>query len=78
MPTLNSAVELLTGFVYAIVVILIVDWPRQTIAEHAFGERRESINGVVLQEFCGGGRIAFRHWKVWVGWSSKLVEFEFG
>lgn len=48
MPTLNPAIEFLTCIIYAIVVLLVVDWPSQAIAEHAFREWRQSVDGIVL------------------------------
>ena len=59
MPAFNPTSKFLAGVVDAIVVFLIVNWPRQAVAKHAFCERWKCAVGVLLEEFCGRGRIAF-------------------
>lgn len=52
MPSFNTAPKFLTGVVNAIVVFLVVDWPRQAIAKHAFCYRWKRVGSVLLEEFC--------------------------
>lgn len=59
MPSFYPAVELRACVEDAIVVILVMHWSRDAVAEHAFCERWERIHGVVAQEGGCGGGIAF-------------------
>lgn len=77
VPAFDPAPELLAGVVDSIVVFLIVDWPRQAIAKHAFRERWEGVVRVLLEEFCRGGRVAFFWVYRFVDRRSKLEELVF-
>ena len=59
MPALNPTSKLFARIEYAIVVFLIMDRTRQTVAKHAFCEMRQLADWILLQEACGGGGIAF-------------------
>ncbi len=59
MPAFNPAPEFLTGLVDSIIIVLIVDWPSQTVAKHAFRERWKRSVRVLLEEPCRRGGIAF-------------------
>ena len=52
MPAFDPATEFFAGVVDAIVVFLIVNWPCQAVAKHAFCERRKRVVGILLKKFC--------------------------
>ena len=67
MPALNPTPEFLAGVVDAIIVFLIVHWPRQAVAKHSFCQRWKRVVGFFLEEFCYRGRFAFR-------WVCRVVD----
>lgn len=60
MPSFYVAPKLFTRIEYAVVIVLVVDWSSQAVAEHAFSERWKGIDRVFVEEGSGRGRIAFR------------------
>lgn len=55
MPAFNPTFEFLAGVIDAVVVLLVVDWPRQAVAKHAFCERWKRVVRVLLEELCSRG-----------------------
>lgn len=77
MPSFYSTVELLTGVVDAVIVILVVHRSRQAIAKHTLRQWGEGIDRILLEEACGRGGIAFGCRYIWVTKGSELIEFVF-
>jgi len=78
MPAFDTAVEFLACIVYAIVVVLVVYRPRQTISEHALCERRQGVDRVLIQESCCRGGIALSRRYIGVRRGSELEELVLG
>ena len=55
-----------------------MDWPCQAVAEHAFCERRERVDRVLLEKSCSGGAVSLGLWDIRIGWGSELEEFVLG
>lgn len=66
MPSFYSAVELLARVVDTVVVLLVVDWSCETVAEHTLRKRREGIDWIFIEESGGGGGVALGSWYTWV------------
>lgn len=75
VPTFDTTSELLTGIVYSVVVVLVVNWSCQTVAEHAFCERRKGVDRVLYKKTCSRGAVSLGLWDIGIGWGSKLEEF---
>ena len=78
VPTFDTTSELLTSIVYSVVIVLVMNWSRQAVAEHAFCERRKRIDGVLFEEPCSGGAVSLGLWDIRIGWGSELEEFVLG
>lgn len=52
MPAFDPTTEFFAGVVDAIVVFLIVNWPCQAVAKHAFCERWKRVVRVFLKKSC--------------------------
>ena len=77
MPALDPTVELFTRVVDAIVVALVMQRSCQAVAEHAFRERREGVDRILVQEPCRGRIVAFSCREGLFCRGSKLGEFIF-
>lgn len=59
MPSLEIASELFACVEDTVVILLVMNWPRQAVPKHAFCQRRKSLDRVVLQKRSSVGGIAF-------------------
>ena len=75
VPTFDTTSELLTGIVYSVVIVLVVNWSCQTVAEHTFCERRKRVDRVLFEKTCSRGAVSLGLWDIGIGWGSKLEEF---
>ncbi len=50
MPSLYSAIELRAGIEYAVVILLVMNRPRDAVPKHAFGQAGQGIDGVIAQK----------------------------
>lgn len=55
MPSFNITPELLACLVDAVVVFLVVQRSRYAVAKHAFRERRQVGDSILLEEPSGAG-----------------------
>ena len=78
VPTFDTTSELLTSIVYSVVIVLVMDWSRQAVAEHAFCERRKGVDGVLFEKPCSGGAVSLGLWDTRIGWGSELKELVLG
>lgn len=78
MPSFDPAFEFLARIVYTVVVVLIVYGARQAVAKHAFGERRKSIDRVLLKEPRRGRGVALGDRDIRIDRCSELEELVLG
>ena len=78
VPTFDTTSELLAGIVYSVVIVLVMHWSCQAVAEHAFCERRKGVDGVLFKKSCSGGAVSLGRWDIRIGWGSELEEFVLG
>ncbi len=78
MPTFDTTSESLTSIVYSVIIVLIMDGSCQTVAEHAFCERRKRVDGIFFKKSCSGGAVSLGRWDIRIGWGSELEEFVLG
>jgi hypothetical protein len=80
VPSLDTTIELAACIEYTIVVFLVVDRSRDTVAEHAFCEGGERVGSIGRKESRRGRGVSIGAVVGVVmlgGWSDELVEFIF-
>lgn len=78
VPTFDTTSELLTGIVYSVVIVLVMDRSCQTVAEHAFCERRKGVDRILFKKPCSRGAVSLGLWDIRIGRGSELEEFVLG
>ena len=64
MPSFDATIELFARVIDAVVVVLVVDWSGEAVAEHALRQGWKGIDWVLVQESGRGGRVALGSWRV--------------
>lgn len=78
VPAFDTTSELLTSIIYSVVIVLVMNWSCQAVAEHAFCERTKQVDGVLFKESRSGGAVSLGLWDIRIGWGSELEEFVLG
>ena len=77
MPSFDATFEHSARVIDSVVVVLIVDWSCEAVAEHTLGQWWKGVDWVLVQESGRGGRVALGSWHVRIGRDTKLVELIF-
>lgn len=64
MPSFDATIELFARVIDSVVVVLIVDWSGEAVAEHTLRQRWKGIDWILIQESGRGGRVALGSWHV--------------
>lgn len=76
MPALDLTAELFAGIENPVIVVLVVDRPRQAVPKHALCQWWQSLYRVLLQKGCRRRGLVFR--RVMGSGCAELVELIFG